>query len=94
MDEFILALQLILSSTLFTFNGKIYKQTFGTLMGSPLSLVIADVVLQDLEEKAFKKINLNVPFFRYVDDNFSGTFRSNIYDSLLLIVFTIDCNLS
>jgi len=38
-------------------------------MGSPLSPVIADVVLQDLEEKALKKINLNILFyFCYVDD--------------------------
>jgi len=43
MDEFILVLQLILSSTFFTFNGKKYKQIFGTPMGSPLSPVIVDV---------------------------------------------------
>jgi len=38
-------------------------------MGSPLSPVIADVVLQDLEEKTLKKINVNISFYhRYVDD--------------------------
>jgi len=69
MKDFISALQLILSSTYFTFNGKIYKQTYGTPMGSPLSPVIADIVLQDLEEKALKKINAKIPFYhRYVDD--------------------------
>jgi len=37
-------------------------------MGSPLSPVI-DIVLQDLEEKVLKKINVNISFYyRYVDD--------------------------
>ena len=35
--EFIIAVNLILNSTYFTFNNIIYKQTFGTPMGSPLS---------------------------------------------------------
>jgi len=38
-------------------------------MGSPLSAVIADIVLQDLEEKALNNINLSLSFYyRYVDD--------------------------
>jgi len=38
-------------------------------MGSPLSPVIANMVLQDLEEKALEKIDCNIPFYhRYVDD--------------------------
>jgi len=56
MEDFISAIKLILSSTFFTilqfFNNKTYRQIFGTPMGSPLSPIIADIVLQDLEEKA------------------------------------------
>jgi len=38
-------------------------------MGSPLSPVIADIVLQDLEEKVLNNINLNLSFYyRYIDD--------------------------
>jgi len=67
--EFLAALQLIIDSTFFTFNNKIYRQKFGTLMGSPLSPVIADIVLQDLERKALDRFGIEVPFyFRYVDD--------------------------
>jgi len=63
------AIKLILSSTYFVFNNKIYRQTFGTPMGSPLSPIIANLVLQDLEEKALEKINCNIPFYyRYIDD--------------------------
>jgi len=69
MEDFILAIKFVLSSTYFTFNNIIYRQTFGTSMGCPLSPVIADIVLQDLEEKALNNINLNLSFYyRYVDD--------------------------
>jgi len=69
MDEFISVIKLILSSTFFTFNNKIYKQTFGTLVSSPLSPIIADIVLQNLKEKTLTRINLNILFYlRYVDD--------------------------
>jgi hypothetical protein len=47
-EEFIIAVQFILTSTFFPFNNNIYKQTFGVPMGSPLSSVIADIVMQDL----------------------------------------------
>jgi len=31
------------------FNDKFYRQTFGLPMGSPLSPILADLVMQDLE---------------------------------------------
>jgi len=38
-------------------------------MGSPLSPIIADLVMQDLETSAIKKLPFDIPFyFRYVDD--------------------------
>jgi len=68
MKEFIQAVKLILDSTFFTFN-KIYKQKFGTPIGSPMSPVIADIVIDDLKNKALNNLNLDIPFYyRYVDD--------------------------
>jgi len=67
--EFIIALKLILESTFFSFDKIIYKQIFGTPMGSPLSPIIADLVLQDLEMNAIRKLPLHLPlYYRYVDD--------------------------
>src|SRR5436190_8884249 len=67
--EFLSALRLVLFSTFFKFNGKIYKQLYGTPMGSPLSPILADLTLCDLEEKAKSRIPCHIPlYFRYVDD--------------------------
>jgi len=48
-DEFMLAIEFVLSSTYFIFNNRIYKQTYGTPMGSPLSPIIVDVIMRELE---------------------------------------------
>ena len=49
------AVQFVLDSTYFTFDNIIYKQNFGTPMGSP---IIADVVMQDLENEVLSLISM------------------------------------
>jgi len=63
--EFINAIQFILNFTFFTFDNNLYRQIFGTPMGFPLSLVSADIVMQDLELKAIaiSNLNINFPFY-------------------------------
>jgi len=89
--EFILALNFILTSIFFNFDNIIYKQIHGTSMGSSLSPIIANIVMQDLEEASLNKINLKLPFYyRYVDniimaapsDNISQIYHifNNYYD--------------
>ncbi|XP_071579747.1 uncharacterized protein [Temnothorax nylanderi] len=70
-SEFFIAVKLILNSTFFVFNGKIYQQTFGVpkALHSPLSPIAADIVLQDLETKALEILKYCPPFYkRYIDD--------------------------
>lgn len=70
-QEFMKAIFLILNSIFFTFNNQYYRQTsiFGTLMGSPLSPIIANLVLQELETLALKKFTfISTFYFRYIDD--------------------------
>ncbi|XP_018361286.1 PREDICTED: uncharacterized protein LOC108760014 [Trachymyrmex cornetzi] len=69
--EFLEAIKFVLTSTYFSFNNTIYKQTFGTPMGSPLSPILADIVMEDLEVRALKLLQLeDLIYFRYVDDSF------------------------
>jgi len=67
--EFFLALKFVLESTFFHFNNRVYKQTFGAPMGSPLSPVVADLILQRLESTILSDITYKPTFYyRYVDD--------------------------
>lgn len=61
--------QQIYSQLISPFYNSYFQQIFGTPMGSPLSLIIADMVLQDLENKAVATFPFAFPFnFRFVDD--------------------------
>lgn len=67
--EFLSALKLIMDSTYFQFDNKIYKQIFGTPMGSPLSPILADILMCDLKDRAISILSFIFPFyFRYVDN--------------------------
>ncbi|KYN29433.1 hypothetical protein ALC57_01100 [Trachymyrmex cornetzi] len=50
-DEFMLGVRLVLNSTYFSFDGQFYKQNFGTLVGSPLSPIVSDLVLNSLHDR-------------------------------------------
>ena len=39
-------------STYFQYNGKHYKQLHGSAMGPPLSVVVAGIVIENIEESA------------------------------------------
>jgi len=78
-NEFVQAIKFIFTSTFFIFNKVIYKQTFGTPMGSPLSPVIADIVMRDLETYCLNSINCQLTFYyRYVDDIVMAVSPDNI----------------
>ena len=48
-----------------------YRQIFGTPMGSPISPLLADIVMQDLELTILQSLNFKVHiYFCYVNDTF------------------------
>ena len=55
------------------FTRSYYQQVFGTAMGSPVSTVFANMVMEDVEQRALAT-SLVKPFFwkRYVDDVISA----------------------
>lgn len=64
LDDFLQAIKFVLSSTFFTFNIKIYKQTFGVPMGFLWSPTIVDLVMRDLEDCVLSSVK-NQPTFYY-----------------------------
>lgn len=56
-EEFLTA-KFVMLSTYFIFDGTIYKQTHGTSIGSPLSPIMVDITLQELELKILNTLKL------------------------------------
>ena len=52
VDDIIDLLSFCLNTTNFVFEGCYYQQVFGTAMGSPVSAVIANLVMEDVEQRA------------------------------------------
>ena len=74
-------LPLPLSSTYFQYNGKHYKQLHGTAVGSPVSVVVAEIVMQNIEERALATYKRTLPLWlRYVDDTFTALHKDEIDD--------------
>ena len=69
VETIISLLRFCLTSTSFQYGGKHFKQVDGVAMGSPVSSVIADIFMENLEMKAFQGYG-TVPrvWKRFVDD--------------------------
>jgi hypothetical protein len=64
-------LEFVANTTYFKFQEEIYQQKFGTAMGSPVSPLIANLFMEDLEQKAISTSPQDLrprPWKRYVDD--------------------------
>ena len=69
-------LSLCLDATYLTFEGKIYRQIHGTAMGSPVSVVVANLVMKDVEQKALFTFHPPPHFWRrHVDDMYTASSR-------------------
>ena len=71
VDDLMEILKFLCTTTYFVFRGQIYRQRFGTAMGSPVSAIIAEFCMEFLEQKAVATAPLNCRpklWKRYVDD--------------------------
>ena len=72
-------LHLCLTSTYFKYNGKHYKQLHETAMGFPVSVVVAEIVMQNIEEKALATYSETLPLWlRYVNDTITAVHKNKI----------------
>ena len=92
MPEIVEALDICLQSSFFVYNDVIYKQIFGCPMGSPLSPIIANMVMEEIEQTALNTY-LNPPslWLRYVDDVYAIMEKTEVepfhnYLKMLLIL--------
>ena len=73
VEDLIDLLSFCLNTTQFAYNGTYYQQVFGTAMGSPVSAVIANMVMADVEQRALASSPVQPLFWkRYVDDVISA----------------------
>ena len=61
-------LEFVLGKSFFTYEGHHYKQSFGCAMGSPISAIIANLVIEHVEETVISN-SLRTPcwWFRHVE---------------------------
>ena len=83
VEDIIELLSFCLNTTYFVFEGTYYQQVFGTAMGSLVSAVIANLVMEDVEQRALASTPVNPSFWkRFVDDVISAV-SENVIDVLL-----------
>ena len=86
-------LKLCLEATYLSFRGRIYQQVHGTAMGSPVSVVVANLVMEDIEQKALSTFHTPPRFWRqYVDDTCT-ILPGDLVDSFHSHLNTIDNNI-
>ena len=86
-------LEFCLRTTYFLFQGEFYQQLEGTAMGSPISPIIANLFLEDLEAKALSSSPHPPSMWkRYVDDTLTIINRDH-KDAFLDHLNSIDDNI-
>ncbi|XP_071055083.1 uncharacterized protein [Onthophagus taurus] len=82
-DLFFRAISVICDSTYFTFNGVTYKQIFGTPMGSPISPILAQIVMDHVLNKILPTLDFELPFLKKYVDDIITSIPENSLDSIL-----------
>ena len=78
VQHIISLLRFCLNNSYFSFQGRFYEQTEGAAMGSPISPVVANLFMEDLEVQAIKTSSLPPAIWkRYVDDTFTIIKKEN-----------------
>ena len=78
-DDIMDLLKLCLTCSFFQYNDKHYKELHGTAMGSSVSGVVEEIVMQNIEQQALATYKETLPLWlRYVDDTFTAVHKDEI----------------
>ncbi|XP_044742292.1 NADH-quinone oxidoreductase subunit F-like [Chrysoperla carnea] len=75
VTELVKLTRLCMRQNVFTFEGKYYKQTFGTSMGNPLSPFLSNIFMSDLEEQAKQQFSYFPAVWYRIQRNNSTTLK-------------------
>ena len=79
VDFLIDLLSFCLNTTYFVYDDTYYQQVFGTAMGSPVSAVIANLVMENVEQRALASSPVKPLLWkRYVDDVISTVSKNEV----------------
>ena len=85
VDEIVELMQFCLDNNHFVFRDKYFRQIFGCAMGSPISVVAANLVMEDLERRILSG-NCQIRFWkRFVDDVWAVVPEDKVSDILNFI---------
>lgn len=101
INDIIDLLRFCLESTDFTFHGKYYHQCYGCAMGSPVSSIAANIVMENIEKRIFQNNSGIRHWKRFVDDVWAVIQQDKIDETLDIlnsiepsIKFTVEKELS
>ena len=93
IDDIITLLEVCLNNSDFMFRGNIWHQKFGCPMGSPVSVIAANIVMEDIEDRIFQNSQFDVLCWRrFVDDTWVVLPESQV-DSFFNFVNSIECSI-
>ena len=74
-------LEFVLDNNFFVYQGSHYKQIFGCPMGSSVSAIVANLVVEHVEEALSSALHPPKWWFRYVDDSYVCLQKKYVDDS-------------
>jgi len=84
LDEIVTLLKFCLDDTYLAYRGEVYQQVYGTAMGSPVSVTVVNLVMEDVEQRALPTYASPPPFWKgYVDDTITGYPQNKSNNSMI-----------